>query len=105
MLLLKGRRKGWHHGYWSALLIVLAIGSLMISVATRYTSPEPAPSLARKTLHKHTSPETSRQRLTKVDGTSLPMLARRFALEAPVSYAPFVPAGSTVPALFFSASL
>ena len=89
---------------WCAVLVLLAVCSLAVSVATRYCSPE-SPSYAGKTLHRHSSPEQSRQRLTKSTANWISPVVCSVALQAPSSYPRLAPAGPPIPNLVFEKSL
>src|SRR5580698_6462993 len=94
----------WHR-CCSAIIVVLAVGSLTVSVATRYCSPVSAPGYASRTLHRHSTPEDSRQRLNKSASNWLPPVVRAIALEAPSSYPRIAPAGPPVSGLMLEVSL
>lgn len=89
---------------WCALVVLLAVCSLTVSVATRYNAPEIAAS-ATKSLQKHSSQEPGRQRLTNNAATWMPpflVSAVRYAL-AP--YSRVAIARPDIPNLFYISSL
>jgi hypothetical protein len=75
------------------VIVLLAVSSIAVSVATRYCSPQGSSAYSARTLHKHSSPEPSRQRLTKSSANWIPAVARNMVLEAPSSYPRIAPAG------------
>jgi hypothetical protein len=89
----------------SAIVVVLAVASLAVSVATRYCSPESSSAYSSSTLHKHSSPEPSRQRLTKSAANWIPPVVRTVALEPPTSYPRIAPAGPPMPRVLLELSL
>jgi len=89
---------------WCALVILLAICSLTISVATRYSSSANLSSGAAKSLRQHTQQEPSRQRLTKIAANWMPVF-RSSVLQAPSAYPRIAPAGPPIPRLSFESSL
>jgi hypothetical protein len=73
---------------FSAMLVLVAVCSLAISVATRYCAPE-YPSAAKTTVtHKHASSEPGRQRLTQSTANWLPPVVQDDSLESPIQYQP-----------------
>lgn len=71
---------------FSAVLVLVAVCSLAISVATRYCAPE-YPSAAKTTVtHKHASSEQTRQRLTQSTANWLPPVVQDDSLESPTEY-------------------
>jgi hypothetical protein len=91
--------------HWRILIIALAVCSLTVNVATRYSSCDLASVSIAKVLHKHSSPEKSRQRLTKVASSWLRPVTSSTPLQAPASYPRIAPAGPPIPGTFFEASL
>jgi hypothetical protein len=89
----------------AAIVVLLVVSSLTVSVATRYCSPPSVTSYAVKTLHKHSSPERSRQRLTKSSTNWITPAVRTVALEAPTSYPRIAPAGPPMPNVLLEKSL
>lgn len=87
-----------------ALVVFLAITSLTISVATRYCSPQNA-SYSARTLHKHSSPEQVRQRLTKSATNWMPQFMQSGVLPASAEHSSIFIAGPTVSTFFLEASL
>src|SRR5579864_2357929 len=88
-----------------ALVIVLAVSALTVSVATRYCAPQGSSAYAVKTLHKHSSPEQIRQRLTKSAVTWMPQVLQTGILQAPTSYPRIAPAGPPMPNVLLETSL
>lgn len=89
---------------WCAALILFAICTLTVSVATRYNV---IPGLRGSacSLQKHSSPETSRQRLMKSAATWVPPVVCSAVLVAPSAYPRLAPAAPPIPVLFFEESL
>ena len=90
---------------WCALVVLVAVCSLTVSVATRYSSRWEASSPTVKTVQTHTSPDVKRQRLAKNAATWIPPVARFDILRAPIFYPRITPAGPPVPSLLFEESL
>jgi len=86
---------------WCAPVILLLVCTLAVSVATRYCSPGASSAFALKSLHKHASPQTSRQRLTKDAATWMPPIACSAVLHPPASYSQIAPSGPSIPSLIF----
>lgn len=82
----------------------MAVTSLAVSVATRYCSPQGS-SYSVKTLHKHSSPEQIRQRLTKSAANWMPQVMQAGGLQAPTSYPRIAPAGPPLPSVLLETSL
>jgi len=89
---------------WCAALVLFAICTLTVSVATRYTV-TPGLGGSACSLRKHSSPEPSRQRLMKGAATWVPPVACSAVFAAPSSYPRLAPAAPLIPALFFEKSL
>jgi|SRR5579864_1277453 len=94
------RRRGW-----CAVVILAAVFSLTVSVATRYSSAWRASSSRVNIAQKHTSPSPSRQRLTKTAADWMPPVVAAAVLEAPAAYPRIAPAGPPIPNLRFDESL
>src|SRR5580658_4578554 len=92
------------HGSWCALVVLLAVCSLTINVTTRYCSTESALASASG-LHKYSSPEASRQRLTKDAATWIPPVVRALVLPASSFSLQVAPASPPLPALLLEISL
>ena len=92
---------------WCAVMVLVAVCSLAINVATRYSSAESLFASASKTLHKHTSEQPSRQRLTKNAATWIPPLVVSALFYVPSTYprvasrGPAVPSANFVPSLYY----
>lgn len=89
---------------WCVLVILLAICSLTISVATRYNSSTTLSPSAVKSLRKHTQQEPGRQRLTKIAANWMPVF-HSSVLQAPSAYPRIAPAGPPIPRLSFESNL
>jgi len=98
---LEGR---WHRAS-CALVVVLAVSALTVSVATRYCTPQSSSAYAVKTVHKHSSPEQIRQRLTKNAVNWMPQVVQTGVLQAPTSYPRIAPAGLPIPSVLLETSL
>src|ERR1017187_4210773 len=96
--------EGRWRGSCCAIVVFMAVTSLAVSVATRYCSPQPS-SFSTRTLHKHLSPEQSRQRLTKNAANWIPQVVRSGVLQAPTSYPRIAPAGPPIPSVLLETSL
>jgi hypothetical protein len=77
----RGKRPG---EVWIALVILLAVCSLTVRVATRYYSTDGL--ATARALHREWSPQSHRQRLTRDALTWMPPLADAVALETPTQY-------------------
>jgi len=88
-----------------AFVILLAAFALTVSVATRYCAPQGSSPYAVKTLHKHSSPEQARQRLTKNAVNWMPQVVQTGILQAPSSYPRIAPAGPPMPNVLLETSL
>jgi hypothetical protein len=89
----------------SGVLVLLAVFSLAVSVATRYCSPQSSAKYSTSTVHKHASPEPARQRMTKGASNWMPSVARSYALQAPTPYPRIAPAGPPIPGVLLEKSL
>lgn len=90
---------------FSAVLVLVAVCSLAISVATRYCAPE-YPSAAKTTVaHKHASSEQTRQRLTQSTANWLPPVVQDDSLESPTEYHTVTPVQPAVVSSFLGQSL
>jgi len=88
-----------------ATVVLLAVCTLTIRVATRYCSSPGLANSTTATLHKHSSPESARQRMTNSAPTWLPPIVRSAVLQAPSSYPRLAPAGPPLPGLLLEKSL
>jgi hypothetical protein len=77
---------------WRALVILAAICSLTVSVATRYSSSWDVSAPAMKIVQAHPTPEVKRQRLNKDAANWLPPLVAFDVLRSPSSYSRTAPA-------------
>jgi hypothetical protein len=87
------------------MIVLLAVFSLAVSVATRYCSAQSGSAYSTSTVHKHSSPEPGRQRLTKSAANWMPPVVRSAVLEAPSSYPRISPAGPPMPSVLLELSL
>jgi len=76
---------------WCALVILTAVCSLTVNVATRYSSPTDFSTHAVKTAVKHSSSDQQRQRLANDAANWVTPIYCTSALLAPASYARFAP--------------
>jgi hypothetical protein len=90
---------------WCALIVLMAVCSLTVSVATRYSTPSTGQSPTVKTLRTQVSPEGLRQRLAQDAVTWMPPVVLLSVLEAPSFYPRTAPAGPPVPSLLLEESL
>ena len=81
------------HKNWCAAVVLVAVCSLIVSVATRYSSSGGASSTTVKAVQIHASPEAKRQRLAKDAADWMPPVIRFSVLQAPTSYPRIAPAG------------
>jgi hypothetical protein len=88
-----------------AVLVLLAVCTLTVRVATRYCYSH-GPSDAKLTIvHKHSSSESVHQRMTKSAPMWLPPVVRWAVLQSPGSYPRVAPAGPPVLGLVLEKSL
>jgi len=87
-----------------AIIVFFAVTAVAVSVATRYCSPQ-ASSYAVKTLHKHSSPEQSRQRLNSSATNWMPQVLQAGILPAPPSYPRIPDLGPSLPSVLLEPSL
>ena len=90
---------------WCAGVVLLAVCALTISVATRYGSPESSDLLSTHTVHKHSAPESGRQRLSNNAANWIPPVVEAAVLQSPTAYARVVPAEPSLLKLFPESSL
>lgn len=90
---------------FSALLVLVAVCSLAVSVATRYSSPAYSSTSKTSVLQKQSSSEPGRQRLTKSVANWLPAVVQHATLQSPASYQPLSPAEPPVISSFLDKSL
>jgi hypothetical protein len=76
---------------WCAVVVLAAVCSLTVSLATRYSSPWDVSAPAVKTVRAHTGPEAKRQHLAKDAANWVPPLNRFDVLRYPSSYRQTVP--------------
>ena len=90
---------------WCAVVVLMAVFALTVSVATRYCAPQNASAYSVRTVHKHSSPEQIRQRLTKNAANWMPKVVQSGILHAVTFYPRIAPAGPPVPGLLLEKSL
>jgi hypothetical protein len=88
-----------------ALLVLVAVCSLAISLATRYSSPVNPSSTKVSSVQKQVLSEPGRQRLTKSVANWLPLVVCYTMLQAPTAYPPVAPEGPPIVASFLGDSL
>lgn len=90
---------------WCALVALLAVCALTLSVATRYGSTEISDFSAAHTVHKHSGPESVRQRLDLNAASWIPPVSGSALLQPPGEYSRLIPPGPFVLKLFPESSL
>jgi len=93
---------------WCALVVLIAVCSLAVSVATRYSSVQAAESQASKTVQKSSdcsSHEPGRQRLTKDAANWLPPVLAWVNSHQPVPEPRIVAVDPAIPNITFDSSL
>lgn len=90
---------------WWALMVLLAVCSLAVSVATRYTSAPADPDGATTTVRNHAAPEPGRQRLLQNAATWIPPFICSIVFDVPLSYSRVVPARPRVPNILLEDNL
>jgi len=90
---------------WWALMVLLAVCSLAVSVATRYTSAPAGPDSATTSVRNHVAPEPGRQRLLQNAATWIPPVICPVVFQVPLSYSRVVPVGVRVPNLLLEENL
>lgn len=90
---------------FSAILVLVAVCSLAISVATRYCAPENASAARTTVAHKHASSEQSRQRLTQSTANWLPPVVQDDSFESPTEYRSVTPVQPALISSFLGQSL
>jgi hypothetical protein len=90
---------------WWALMVLLAVCSLAVSVATRYTSAPADPDGATTNVRNHVAPEPGRQRLLQNAATWIPPVICSVVLQIPLSYSRVVPVGPRVSTLLLEENL
>jgi hypothetical protein len=78
---------------WSVAIVLVAVGSLTVSLATRYYSPWDASSPTVKTIQTHVAADAKRQRLTENAATWTPPVFILTVLQVPGFYPRFAPVG------------
>lgn len=104
MLSLTNKKSG-ECARWCALVVLIAIFSLAISVATRYGSSHGPSTSTIKTSHRYSSQPPGRQRLTKDAANWVPPAINCVQLQAPARPARMPSVGSAVPNPSFASSL
>lgn len=103
MLRLTNRETG-RCACWCALVVLLAVCSVAVSVATRYSSAESAMA-AGKTLQRHGTHEPSRQRLTLDSEAWIPPVIVSALLHTPSVYPRVISGGPIFLNRFVESSL
>ena len=88
-----------------ALVVLLAVCSIAVSVATRYCSPQYSSITRTHVVHKHCSSEPGRQRLTKSTANWLPPVGQTAILQSPTVYTPLSSVGPSATTRFLDQSL
>lgn len=96
----QGRRQRW----WAAV-VLLAVCSLTVSVATRYTFSRGLNESKTASVGRHVSPELSRQRLLKNAATWMPPVVAAEIVSECSDYPRIAPGGPPIPNLFYEESL
>ena len=91
--------------FWCGVIVFVAVGSLTMNLATRYSGLWEDSPCSVKTLHTDISPDAKRQRLAKDGVTWLPPVFRFAALEAPSFSAETPSVCAEVPNLLFDQNL
>ena len=89
---------------WRAVVALVAVFSLALSVATRYSSTGVASSTTVKIFQVHASPEAKQQRLAKDAADWMPPVICVSLLQSPSSYPLIAPVGPPMPGLRFEES-
>jgi hypothetical protein len=71
---------------WITSVIVLAVGSLTLKLATRYYSPGDGSSVTVKSFRTDAAPDVKKQRLAKNTATWMSPVSSFLALQVPRSY-------------------
>ena len=93
------------HRGWCAVVVLVAVFSLVVSVATRYSSTGDLSSTTVKAFQTHPSPEAKRQHLAKDAADWIAPVICLSVLQSPRSYPRIAPAGPPMPGLVFEESL
>jgi hypothetical protein len=93
------------HQRWCALVVLIAVCSLTVSLATRYSSPEGTSAAAVVTVHNVFPPTSSRQRLMKGTAAWHPPVIQSALLDPTTFYPRIAPAGPLMPSVLFDKSL
>jgi len=90
---------------WCAGVVLFAVCSLTLSVATRYCFSEVASNHCTTTVHKQSSRQPSRQRLMKNAADWMPPVVGTAVFHAPASYPHVALAAPAIPSLFIEHKL
>jgi hypothetical protein len=93
------------HRGWCAVVVLVAVFSLIVSVATRYSSTGDLSSTTVKAFQTHPSPEAKRQHLAKDAADWIAPVICFSVLQSPRSYPRIAPAGPPMPGLVLEESL
>jgi hypothetical protein len=89
----------------TAVVVLVAVGSLTVSLATRYYCPWDASSNTVRTIQTHTAPDAKKQRLTKNAATWMPPVFSFAVLQVPSFCPGIAPVGPPVRSLVCDESL
>ena len=84
---------------WCAVVVLVAVCSLIVSLATRYSTPCDAPLPTVKSVQNHTYTDAKRQRLVKDAANWMPPVTCVDGLSVPNFYPRIAPAGPPIPTL------
>jgi hypothetical protein len=90
---------------WCAVVVLLAVSSLTVSVATRYTFSRGIADHTSTVLQKHSASERGRQRLLNNAATWMPPVVSATIVPFPSSSPRVAPSGPLVPSLHFEKNL
>lgn len=90
---------------WCAVMVLGAICSLTVSLATRYTFPLEVSSHGVKNFQTNSAPDVKRQRLTKNAANWVPPVLKLWLTLTPTFNPSIALARPPVPSLFFEESL
>jgi|SRR5579872_6298182 len=90
---------------WWAAIVLIAVFSLAVSVATRYGSVRTDSTTSITKVQKHVAPEPRRPRLLKTAATWMAPPASCVVLQVPTSYPRIAPAGPPIPGVLLEEKL
>lgn len=94
-----------HRGSWCAMVVLVAIGSLTVSLATRYTSPTSCSVYAVRSCTRQAAPSVHRQRLAKDAACWIAPVILSTILPAPTSSPRIAPAAPIISSLLLAEAL